>query len=213
MTGSRQERGQAPRRGGGRPRRVPVAGRDQAPAKRRRLPRVRLARLSAGEVLIFVLVFLVILLAVARPLTNYFEGRSEIARAEQAIEDKERHIEELESVLSDYESEVYVREQARKRLSVVGEGETAFRIIDPGMDEAEGQGGEVAEEYRPWWQVLWDSIAEPAEPLDGEEEAPTGSNLPIEEPPAPEGEEPGGEPDPGEGGGEPGGEEPAPPQG
>ena len=61
--------------------------------------------------------------------------------------------------------------------------------------------------------MLWDSIAEPAEPLDGEEEAPTGSNLPIEEPPAPEGEEPGGEPDPGEGSGEPGGEEPAPPQG
>ena len=82
-----------------------------------------------------------------------------------------------------YKSDEYIKQEARRRFGVVDEGETAYRIIDPQIkpDDQLTTDGQKEEDYREWYEVLWDSVAEPPE-----EEAPSEqvNNLPIE--PAPE---------------------------
>lgn len=147
----------APRRG-----RVPVTSRDNAPARpKRRLPRVRM---GAAELAVLALAALIVLGAVAAPARNYFSGRTEIARLNESIAAKQDRVDELDAELGRWNSEAYAREQARRRLGVIGEGETAYRILDPEMDQTPTVAGEVpASQDRSWLDKLWDSVSVPAE--------------------------------------------------
>ena len=77
----------------------------------------------------------------------------------------------------------YIKQEARRRFGVVDEGETAYRIIDPQIkpEDQLTTDGQKEEDSRDWYEVLWDSVAEPPK-----EEAPSEqvNHLPIE--PAPE---------------------------
>lgn len=108
-------------------------------------------------------VVLLILVAVAIPLRNYFQQRSEIAHTEASIVAKEEQIEGLNDELDRYQSEAYVREQARLRLGVIDPGETAFRILDPALenDATVTSDGTEAEPRGTWYETLWDSVTEP----------------------------------------------------
>ena len=124
------------------------------------------------------------------PLRNYYEGRSEIARAQASIEALQQRKDELEADIARYEDPVYVEQEARRRLGVLAEGESAWRIIDPRMTQNPTITSEEAPDDREWHQFLWDSLreipeAEAPEEVPAEEPAPEEGLAPEEEP-APE---------------------------
>lgn len=137
-------------------------------------------RFDLISVAVMVSVVLVILLSVAVPLRNYYEGRAEIARLEDSIAAKQVEKLRVEEEIERYKDADYVREQARSRFGLVEPGETAYRIIDPRITSKDSvtTSRQDYEEARPWYAVLWDAIAEPPEmpepaeapkPTDGEE--------------------------------------------
>lgn len=179
-----------PRRKRRAPKTVPVASRDraqreQAEARKKRgraKPLVLQQDLASTGILIVVI--LTVLIAIAVPLRNYYEGRSEIARAQASIEALQQRKDELEAGIARYEDPVYVEQEARRRLGVLAEGETAWRIIDPRMTQNPAITSEEAPDDREWHQFLWDSLREIPE-AEAPEEAPAEAPLPEEEP-APE---------------------------
>ena len=177
-----------------RPRTVPVASRAHTQAGKRapvktakaKPPRQR-GRVDLLGYAIILFVLLAILWAVATPLRNYYSGRAEIARLEESITanqaEKDRLLEEIDK----YKSDAYVEQEARRRLGLVAEGETAYRIMDPHMnsDDSVTTDRRAEEDKRPWYEVLWDSIADDPALLDGSESTTgdrgPGLNLPEEE--------------------------------
>lgn len=164
--------------------RVPVSHRDPESEGLRARLRVPTVRLSIAESAVIVVVAILILGAVAVPLRNYFQGRTDIARTTEAIAQKQEEKGRLLRDIDRYDSEAYQREEARKRLGVIEEGETAFRILDPAMspgsEAAQDQDEEGAQQ---WWSVLWDSITTPdvataEKPLEAGD---MDTHMPIEE--------------------------------
>lgn len=150
---------------------VPVSSRERASesVSATRAP-FRLGAVGIGAI---ALVVLLILFVIAIPVRNYFQLRSDIAQTEASIEAKEQQIKQLESELNRYQSEAYIREQARLRLGVIEPGETAFRIVDPALDTDTSvtSDGNEEEPLGAWYENLWDSVTKP-EALGEEEIAP-----------------------------------------
>ncbi len=158
-----------------------------------------------------VLVVAFVALSVATPLRNYFQQEAELAKVNAKIQDQREERDRLEQELDRYESEAYIREQARTRLGVVDPGESAFRLMDPKIDTSSPSDPgteEKEEEPDPWYSQLWGSVATPPEDGggsgksggfdgsgDGDSDSPgSGSgNLPIDpeqpEEPAQEGDQ------------------------
>ena len=166
--------------------RVPVASRaadirksQRAQEKKNRKPD-RMSIVGMTVIVVFVLVVLVI---IAVPLRNYYHGRSEIARLNESIAAKQDEKDALLEEIDKYKSEDFIKQEARRRFGVVEQGETAYRIIDPQIkpEDQLTTDGQKEEDSRDWYEVLWDSVAEPPK-----EEAPSEqvNHLPIE--PAPE---------------------------
>lgn len=111
-------------------------------------------------------VLIVVLLAVNLPLRNFYAGRAEIARLEESIAAKEAEKAQLQADIARLSSDDYARELARARLGVIEPGEIAYRIIDPRMshDSSVTTDRAAERESRPWFGVLWDSVA--VEPED-----------------------------------------------
>lgn len=171
-----------------RPSTVPVASRDREQAERAAKPRkmaIQFPKQDMASVVVLLGVTLLVLFAIAAPLRNYYEGRAEIARANEAIAQLEVQKAALERDIAMYEDEAFMKQEARRRLGVMQEGETAWRIIDPRMTASESitTAREDIPDTRPWPQVLWDSLREIPEPslLDA-----PGSPTPSPQPPTPE---------------------------
>ena len=153
--------------------RVPVASRaaDIRKAQRAQLKQKQKPdRMSIAGVGVIVAIVLVVLFAIAIPLRNYYHGRSEIARLNESIAAKQDEKAALLEKIDRYKSDEYIKQEARRRFGVVDEGETAYRIIDPQIkpDDQLTTDGQKEEDSREWYEVLWDSVAEPPE-----EEAPS----------------------------------------
>lgn len=181
---------------------VPVASRDAERAERARerkqRSRTRRARVfpkqDMASVVILISVVLLVLLAIAAPLRNYYEGRAEIARAQESIERLEARKQALESDIAMYEDDAFMRQEARRRLGVVEEGETVWRILDPRMsapDNITTAADEVPDD-REWSEVLWDSLrAIPeVEVLEAPESEAPESEVPEQEAPQPDAPQP-----------------------
>ena len=151
---------------GRRPRTVPVASRDRArraerearEARARATVKVPLLQRDLTSTGVLIAVVLVVLVAVAVPLRNYYEGRSEIARAQASIEALEQQKGELEADIERYQDPGYVEQEARRRLGALEEGEQAWRIIDPRMTPSNPLTADGAADDRSWPAVLWDSL-------------------------------------------------------
>ncbi|APT92864.1 hypothetical protein CPHO_08170 [Corynebacterium phocae] len=194
---------------------VPVASRTKDQALDRRAPRGGVRGKAVGVkpkrdkldvagwgVLAVVTIFF--LLAVSVPLGNFYEGRAEIARLNDSIDvklaEKERLLEDIEK----FRSDSYIEQQARRRLGLVAQGETAYRILDPKMhhDPAVTTDKQAQEDSREWYNVLWDSVAEPIEEVpelapadpvvvpEGEAHGEAPGDAPAEPPLPVEGEAP-----------------------
>lgn len=182
-----------------RPSSVPVASRDaeraQRAAERAQRSRTRRARVfpkqDMASVAILISVVLLVLLAIAAPLRNYYEGRAEIARAQESIERLEARKQALESDIAMYEDDAFIRQEARRRLGVVEEGETVWRILDPRMsapDNITTAADEIPDD-REWSEVLWDSlrdISEAEAPESPETDAPEAPEVESPEQEAPQ---------------------------
>ena len=134
---------------------VPVVSRaaDNQPRRPKR-PKVRLSTAEIG---------VLVLVTIAVPLRNYFQGRSEIARLNESVAAKQIEKDRLLGEIEKYEDEAYIREQARRRLGLIEPGEIPFRVIDPGMEADSSvttSADELAAELS-WYEMLWDSIATP----------------------------------------------------
>ncbi|AWB84441.1 septum formation initiator family protein [Corynebacterium liangguodongii] len=151
---------------------VPVASREREKAERNRSQQKAAKRQASPQELtstvILILVILAVLLAIAVPLRNYYEGRSEIARLNDSIAALEQRKSDLEGDIAKYQDPEYIKQEARRRLGVLEPGETAWRIIDPRMTQGEGITTQAAPDERSWVQVMWDSLRE----VPGEERAP-----------------------------------------
>ena len=133
-------------------------------------------------------VLLLVLLAIAVPLRNYYHGQSEIARLESSIAAKQVKKDELLTEIDKYKSEEYIKQEARRRFGVMDEGETAYRIMDPRMDSGDTVTSDHREETddRDWYAVLWDSVADPDEQVEPPETSMTLPTEPTAEQPAEE---------------------------
>lgn len=152
------------------PRSVPVASREAerrerkaAKARAKTRPGFRQRDLASTGILIVVI--LLVLAAIAVPLRNYYEGRGEIARAQTSIAALEAEKQQLETDIEHYQDNDFVEQEARRRLGVLAEGETAWRIVDPRMSGREPITSDAAEvtDNRVWPEVLWDSLREDPE--------------------------------------------------
>lgn len=132
---------------------------------------------------VLITVVLVVLIAIAVPLRNYYTGKAEIARLNESIAAKEEEKAQLQEDLERYSDPDYAKQEARRRLGMMEPGETAWRIIDPRM-----QGTTITSEHaedpdadKPWNQILWDSLREV--PKEEEEKPAPESAQPPAEPP------------------------------
>ncbi|AZA13150.1 septum formation initiator family protein [Corynebacterium choanae] len=166
---------------GSRPRRqVPVAHRrvEAAPQRPKNGKTAQRQGFNGLHIAVLMVCLLVIVLMLNNPLQNYFEQRAEIQRL---TAEKVRKIEQKEQWLADierYKDEHYVQEQARLRLGVIAPGERAYRIIAPPVAAPPAgpvtPNGTPTDELGPWWQVMWDSIADPeSAPVLPQEQADT----------------------------------------
>lgn len=128
----------------------------------KRLPQ----RLDIVGFAVLTTVLLIILITIAMPLRNYYQGRTEIARLHESIAAKKAEKERLLNDIEKYRDEGFIEEEARRRLGVVAPGETAYRILDPRVSD---QGSlttdkHAEEDQREWYAVLWESVAEDTRP-------------------------------------------------
>ncbi|WP_273412229.1 septum formation initiator family protein [Corynebacterium appendicis] len=191
---SPQRTGMSGRAGGSRrrPTTVPVASRDaQRAAKKQKRPRADMLKGDIVGVAVFITVVLIVLIAIAVPLRNYYAGKAEIARLNESIAAKEEEKAQLEEDLERYSDEDYAKQEARRRLGMTEPGETAWRIIDPRMEGTTitSEHAEDPDADAPWNEVLWNSLREvPKEEV--EEETAPPAPAPAEPPADPPAETP-----------------------
>ena len=140
---------------------VPVARREVTGVQ----PKVRASKpafkIGPKEIFVVAAVLILMLLATALPLRNYFQQRHAIVTAQQAIESKQEEKQQLIEEIERYQSEDYIREEARNRLGVIQPGESAYRIIDPEMKREHATRGRdpSSEKHDPWFEQLWGQVA------------------------------------------------------
>lgn len=113
---------------------------------------------SRTAILLGIAVIAVILLAL--PLREYLAQRGEINSASQKMAEQQAKVDGLQKQVDDWQSEEFVRGQARERLHFMLPGEVGYKIIDSGASEnklaerapqSEGPSG-------PWYDRLWNSM-------------------------------------------------------
>lgn len=171
-------------------RNVPIESRENRSEGTERTIRLPRIRLGYGPLAIVIVVIIVVLVMITVPLRNYMEQRAEIARLNASISHLTEQKKTIEAEIDKFQSEEYVREQARIRLGVIEPGEIAFRIIDPALENNRQTGESLHANDGSgdaWFNILWDSISTP-EALESEETAPQpAGNLPLApDPNAPE---------------------------
>ncbi|MCZ4541379.1 septum formation initiator family protein [Dietzia maris] len=117
-------------------------------------------------------VAIILLVTVSFPLRNHYQflrDEKTVAQERAALEATIAELEAEEQMLSD---PAYIEQQARIRFGAVKPGETPYRVsmVDPiEQAVAEQKAAELA--AQPWQTRVWNSIAEPADPIMPEDSA------------------------------------------
>lgn len=188
-TGTPRDKHTAKRRRKRLARTVPVASREQRKqqlAEQKANRESRFAAPNLATLALLIIVLIAVLVAVAAPLRNFYEGRNEIARAQANIEYLERRQADLEREIAKYEDPEYLNQVARRRLGVMEPGESAWRVIDPRMTHGTTITSDETPDDRGWAVFLWDSLREVPEdvPADAPEESPAPAESPAPGAPA-----------------------------
>ncbi|WP_062216439.1 septum formation initiator family protein [Streptomyces sp. NBRC 109706] len=118
----------------------------------------RRSRLT-GRAALLALVVCSLVVALAYPLRQYVQQRSEIADQRRQAEEAAAQVEELRDAKARWQDDAYVERQARERLRYVRPGEIGYLLPDASAGESDERlrtRGSSAP--RPWHQNLWDGI-------------------------------------------------------
>ncbi|MFR9724774.1 FtsB family cell division protein [Streptomyces sp. MS19] len=128
---------------------------------RRLTPRPRRVRLT-GRAAVLALVICSLVVALAYPLRQYIQQRSEIADQRRQAEEARDRVAELRDEKARWQDDAYVQRQARERLLFVLPGEVGYVIPDPGdtagADEGERLENRGAAGERPWHEKMWEGL-------------------------------------------------------
>ncbi|WP_079101818.1 FtsB family cell division protein [Carbonactinospora thermoautotrophica] len=120
-----------------------------------------------GRAAVLLLVCCALSLAMAYPAREYFAQRAEIERLRQETAAQLQRVRQLEAEKRRWEDPAYVRAQARERLHYVMPGETPYIAVGPnlrGPAEAPGAGPADGARTTTWYQRLWQSVQDAANP-------------------------------------------------
>lgn len=122
-------------------------------------------RISSGRTLAIVFSAAVALILVAPTFFHYLEQQRTLHQAQQELETVQAHNVELEEQLRLWNSEDYVKAQARGRLGYVVPGETLYVITGDeqgsAADRLQARTAELQKIRRaatPWYMTMWDSV-------------------------------------------------------
>lgn len=133
-------------------------------------PQGSLASVLTWRTGVLVLVVILAFAVVAPAVRGYLDQQAmlEELRADAAVAQAE--VDDLEAEVARWDDPAYLVAQARERLAYVFPGETPYRVVDPETiedpevqhaDEVERQ---AAAGLEPWYDTLWDTMTEGAEP-------------------------------------------------
>ncbi|WP_052852466.1 FtsB family cell division protein [Streptomyces avicenniae] len=132
---------------------------------RRLTPRPRRVRLT-GRAAVLALVICSLVVALAYPLRQYIQQRSEIADQRRQAEEARDRVAELRDEKARWQDDAYVQRQARERLLYVLPGEIGYIVPEPDGG-AEGDGDAEGDERlenrgaagdRPWHEKMWEGL-------------------------------------------------------
>ncbi|SOD65274.1 Cell division protein FtsB [Streptomyces zhaozhouensis] len=115
-----------------------------------------------GRAALLALVICSLVVALAYPLRQYVQQRSEIAEQRRQSREAADRVEELRDAKARWQDDAYVERQARERLRYVRPGEIGYVLPDgapgseAGTDERLRNRGMLAPQ--PWHQNLWDGV-------------------------------------------------------
>lgn len=144
--------------------------------------------LSPARLAVLAVLVIFLALSLATPLRAYFEQRSELEQLKIDIAHQEEKKAELQKMIGLYNNDDFIREQARLRLGMINKGETAWRIMDPGIAGSVDPNSLTSQdqEQRPWYSELWSGISQTEEEKQQAEAASEASeSLPTEAPAVP----------------------------
>lgn len=123
--------------------------------------------LSAGRLTVVIVLAAALLLTLAPPLREFLSQRAQIAKLEVRSADQADRVQQLQKQAEQWQSDDYVRQQARQRLHYQLPGETGFIVVDPPQDSvAEELVVPVAEDDRAWYERAWSSLERAQQPPD-----------------------------------------------
>ncbi|UED85942.1 FtsB family cell division protein [Streptomyces profundus] len=112
-----------------------------------------------GRAALLALVVCSLVVALAYPLRQYVQQRSEIADQRRQAEEAADRVEELRDAKARWQDDAYVERQARERLRYVRPGEIGYLLPDEsGGESDERLRTRGSSAPRPWHQNLWDGI-------------------------------------------------------
>lgn len=120
------------------------------------------ARSFSGRTLLLLLIAAVLVVPLAPTVHRYFAQQAEIQSLHRDIADLQSQQADLEEQKKRWDSDDYVRQQARERLMYVDPGATPYMVIgqQEGPAQADDSSAEAAAQGHPSWGTsLWESVA------------------------------------------------------
>ncbi|MEU6857157.1 FtsB family cell division protein [Rothia kristinae] len=120
------------------------------------------ARSFSGRTLLLLLIAAVLVVPLAPTVHRYFAQQAEIQSLHRDIADLQSQQADLEEQKKRWDSDDYVRQQARERLMYVDPGATPYMVIgqQEGPAQADDSSAEAAAQGHPSWGTsLWGSVA------------------------------------------------------
>lgn len=117
--------------------------------------------------LVLFVVVLMAFIVLAPTLRAYVNQQEEHRQLAAQINATQEHNEQLRQEIERWDSEAYVKAQARQRLGFVLPGQTPYRVVDPQVvtgeeppiDADDGDQGPVqVAPSGPWYLTVWDSV-------------------------------------------------------
>ncbi|MEY3649663.1 MAG: hypothetical protein RL370_366 [Actinomycetota bacterium] len=120
-------------------------------------------RRTSGRALALWTIFLVLALAIAPPVKNYFTQRAQISALKSQLASDNKALETARQELLLWQDPEYIKSQARERLHFVLPGERQYIVTENGTASNTDEGTKVANSLtdgQPWYSRLIASITE-----------------------------------------------------
>lgn len=120
-------------------------------------------RRNSGRALALWTIFLVLALAIAPPVKNYFTQRAQISALKSQLASDNKALETARQELLLWQDPEYIKSQARERLHFVLPGERQYIVTENGTASNTDEGTKVANSLtdgQPWYSRLIASITE-----------------------------------------------------